>query len=351
MRFIDLSTDGGCSKKAHAKDLRLMLETVAAETGSEDIAEIANSFRDAGLYPMQSETLVSTVDIVLPFIDDPLLFGEIAVQHALNDIYASLAVPLGALIILGIPANLSSTSPEVIKSLTGAVNALKNQRVALLGGHSLAHQQDFSIGFSIFGRLMNPNEQNIVCNPDDAIVVTKRLGTSIASLRWRIFNAPAADHSDVIAGMCQSNEVAANILSSRGIAGCTDVSGFGLVNNLHSLLRRLNCAAVLDLEAMPIYESVLDFVAEDELCTRQYYHNAENLDFVDGLNLADKGGNRIAWLDSQISGGLMFVCEKSSVIDIRRELSHAGVESSIIGRVVHGEAGRILVARNDCPSN
>lgn len=345
VRFIDLSTDGGCSKKAHAKDLRAMLDAVATETGSADVAEIARNFTDAGFYQMQNETLVSTVDIVLPFIDDPILFGEIAVQHALNDIYASLAVPLGALIILGIPTNLSPTSQEVVQSLSSAVNTLKNHKVTLLGGHSLAHQQDFSLGFSIFGKMMGVQSSMNDCKPGDAVIITKRLGTSIASLRWRMFNIPAARHSDVIAGMRQSNEATAGVLLDQGVNYCTDISGFGLINNLHNLLRRCNSACTLDLNALPVYSSIAEFMSDEILCTRQYYHNADNIDFVENAALDDGGGNKIAWLDSQISGGLLFVCPASLVCKIQQELNRIGTESTVIGSLTGGEPGRIKITR------
>ncbi len=328
-----------------------MLQRVATETGSTEVFEIARGFSDAGFYQMESETLVSTVDIVLPFIDDPTLFGEISVEHALNDIYASLAYPLGALIILGIPYNLLPTSPEVILTLSSAVNTLKQHNVAVLGGHSLAYQQDFSIGFSIFGKLRQPQSQKNLCKPGDVIIVTKRLGTSVASLRWRIFNSPAESHADVITGMRQSNEATSEVLSSHGVSYCTDISGFGLINNLHNLLQRCNYASIIDLDKIPIYDSVKEFIDQNELCTRQYYHNAENIDFFETEATEHENPKKIAWLDSQMSGGLIFICTESSANNIQSELMSIGIESTIIGRLVDGETGKIHIARGNNQTN
>ena len=59
---------------------------------------------DAGVYRLSDEmALVQTVDFFTPIVDDPYLFGQIAVANALSDVYAMGGRPLCAMNIVCFP--------------------------------------------------------------------------------------------------------------------------------------------------------------------------------------------------------------------------------------------------------
>ena len=62
---------------------------------------------DSGVFALNdTEALVQTTDFFTPVVDDPYLFGQIAVTNALSDIYAMGATPLSALNLVCYPEDL-----------------------------------------------------------------------------------------------------------------------------------------------------------------------------------------------------------------------------------------------------
>jgi selenide,water dikinase len=344
MRFIDLAMHGGCSKKGAAKEIRDLLTAVRDASSGKQLDFVSKNFPDCGTYFVNGQTFLSTVDIVLPMTLSPIDFGKIAVCHVLSDLYASGSTPLFALCILGVPSGMSASSNEAVQVMTAAVEHLSSENVLLVGGHTMTDQQDFYLGFSAIGQPIGdmPFDQGRA-RAGDVLVLTKPLGTSIATLRWKLEEASEADHRDVLDGMLQSNREAANILAKHKVHACTDVTGYGLLGHLYNILNASSVAARINVSRLPCYESLAGVAHPDQ--SRQAIHN---IDYVGPhLKLSEQLSplQEALLFDSQVSGGLLFCVNQADAKQICGQFRQAGLYSSCVGEIRDGPAGEIELAK------
>src|SRR5258707_7121305 len=130
--------------------------------------------------PPAGNHIAVTVDLFRSFIGDPYVFGEIAANHALNDIFATGGTPRHALAIAMVPPGPAVKTEETLfQLLAGARACLDRECVALVGGHS-AEGAEVALGFSISG-MVTPDRilRKAGLKPGDALVLSKPIGTGI----------------------------------------------------------------------------------------------------------------------------------------------------------------------------
>src|SRR4051812_18330468 len=139
------------------------------------------TFDDAGVFRVSDDlALVQTVDFFTPIVDNPFDFGQIAAANALSDIYAMGGRPLTAMNLLGVPTE--KITPAVIAQiLGGGARKAKEANCAILGGHTIRNSEPL-YGLSVTG-VVHPKRilTNAAARPGDLLVLTKPLGTGIAS--------------------------------------------------------------------------------------------------------------------------------------------------------------------------
>ena len=85
---------------------------------------------DAGVYQISDDlALVQTVDFFTPIVDDPYLFGQIAVANGLSDVYAMGGTPLTAMNISCFPVSKMDIS-VLSEVLRGGLDKMKEAKVA-----------------------------------------------------------------------------------------------------------------------------------------------------------------------------------------------------------------------------
>ena len=115
---------------------------------------------DAGVYQLNEDlALVQTADFFTPIVDDPFLFGQIAVANALSDVYAMGGRPLTGMNLVAFP--IKTLPSSILKEiLLGGLSKMREADVALVGGHSI-EDPEIKYGLAVTG-LIHP--QKILTN-------------------------------------------------------------------------------------------------------------------------------------------------------------------------------------------
>jgi selenide,water dikinase len=194
---------GGCGAKVGATTLTRALgrldplwrEDVVVGLDSPDDAAIV----DAG----GPRLLVQSVDYFRSIVDDPYIFGRIAANHALGDIFAMGGEPQTALAIATVPYGLEAkVEADLGAMMEGANQVLREAGCALVGGHT-SEGAELALGFAVNGlvaRKAHLGKGGLT--PGDALILTKPIGTGtllaadmrgLARASWVAAGAPAHD--------------------------------------------------------------------------------------------------------------------------------------------------------------
>jgi selenide,water dikinase len=322
---------GGCAAKIGPLPLSQALAKLPPPIGDGVLVGLEAPDDAAVLQPPKSGYLVQTVDFFRAFVDDPFVFGEIAANHALNDVFAMGGVPRHALATAVIPiGDAAKVEEDLFQLLSGARACLDREGVALVGGHS-SEGVDLAFGLSVTGEIAhNRILRKGGLKPGDALILTRPLGTGILFAAAMRGLAPAAAVADALAEMRRSNRSAAEILLSHGATAMTDVSGFGLIGHLGEMLTASNAGAALDLGAVPHYADALVQARNGVASTLL----AENLGRLALLRGEIDAAARAVLFDPQTAGGLLagVPAEAAShCVAALRSTGHA--RAAIIGRI------------------
>jgi len=287
---------------------------------------------DAAIHVLDDEKcLVTSLDFGTPVSSDPYVWGRVACLHALSDIYAMGATPIGALSILGLPSSVDEDMTNHV--LRGARDALIEASSLLMGGHTVRMPIPI-FGLSVIGTAVsNQIMWSYNCQPGQKLILTKPIGTGIVISARKAGLASLAAVESAEGVMSSSNRAAAERAVQAGIRAATDVSGYGLVGHLHAMLKASLCAAILDVAAVPVLEQALLLVEGDAVVP----NNAENTMFeleqyVDWRDTPL--ALRFVFTDPQTSGGLLLAAEPQQV-------SALEAFGTVIGAVTEGAPGTI----------
>jgi selenide,water dikinase len=298
---------------------------------------------DAGIYRLdRKRALVQTVDFFTPIVDDPFTYGEIAAANALSDVYAMGGRPLTALNLLAVPPDKVPTS-VMAAILRGGLSKATEAKCAIVGGHTIRNPEPV-YGLAVTG-LVSPNRliANTEARPDDLLVLTKPLGTGIASTAIKRGLAGPALQRRAIRAMRQLNSAGAELAEKGLVRAGTDITGFGLLGHLSSICRSSHLGAELHLAAVPILAfEILRLIEKDCIPggTRQ------NLETANGFTDWDKAPQpqRVLLADAQTSGGLLLCVRLKNLARTRQILrKHGALQTAIIGKMVRAPEPRILI--------
>ena len=195
--------------------------------------------------------LVATLDFFTPIVDSAYDFGRIAAANALSDVYAMGGTPTFVLSIVGWPRD---TLPldllgEVLK---GGADVVREAGAFVLGGHSVDDPEP-KFGMVAIGEV-HPDRvvTNAGAKPQDVLVLTKPIGTGVLTTGLKRDLLSEAQLAPAVAAMTTLNAGAARAMLAAGVHAATDVTGFGLLGHLHSLLLASGAAAELTSAAVPL---------------------------------------------------------------------------------------------------
>ena len=294
----------------------------------------SKTFDDAGVYRLdRNRALVQTVDFFTPIVDDPFSYGQIAAANSLSDIFAMGGRPLTALNIVGFPPDL--VRPRVISSiLRGGLAKAAEVGCVIIGGHSIRNPEPI-YGLAVTGVVdVRRITTNANARSGDLLVLTKPLGTGIATTAIKRGIASRSLGRKVIALMSRINTVGAELAERRLVRAATDVTGYGLMGHLVSLCRASAVSAEIDADAVPmISDEITDLIEQGCIPGG----SRENL--VATTVAVDWGSTdeprRVLLTDAQTSGGLLLCVTEANLANVLMILRKAGTPSAaLIGKIV-----------------
>jgi selenide,water dikinase len=302
----------------------------------------STTYDDAGVYRLdRRRALVQTVDFFTPIVDDPFTFGQIAAANSLSDAYAMGARPLTGLNIIGFPTD--KVSPATVTAiLRGGLSKAAEGGCAIIGGHSIRNPEPI-YGLAVTG-VVNINKlmTNAKARAGDFLVLTKPLGTGIATTAMKRGIASRGLSKKVVALMSKLNSVGITVAEAGLVKAATDVTGFGLVGHLANLCRGSGLCADIDADAIPaISNEIFDLIKSGCVPGGSRQNLYASTVVVNWKNASES--QRILLTDAQTSGGLLLCVAGTDLARVSRLLRKAGTLcADVIGRMVGPRRGALI---------
>jgi selenide,water dikinase len=297
---------------------------------------------DAGVYRLRDDlALVQTLDFFTPIVDDPFDYGRIAALNSINDVWAMGGTPVTAMAITCFPKKGVDFSilQEIMR---GGLSVLTENRVVLVGGHSVDNEQ-IMFGYSVTG-VINPNQvaTNAGAQPGDAIILTKPIGTGVISTGIKKAKASPEVIAESIATMMTPGKYAAEAIAKFEVKGATDVTGFALLGHAREMACASNVTIEIDSTKVPLINGALELASAGMMTgadktNREYV--GEDISIAQGIDL-----NLVKlFFDPQTAGGLLLAIAEEKANDLLSELRADYPRAEIIGRVRQHAGRRIVV--------
>jgi selenide, water dikinase len=325
---------GGCGAKVGAAVLSRALGSVEPVARADVIVGL-DARDDAAIIDVGGDKLsVQTVDYFRAIVDDPYLFGKIAANHALGDIYAMGGEPQSALAIATLPYGLEAkVEADLTAMMAGANEVLRNAACALVGGHT-SEGAELSLGFAVTGLVARASvlrKGSLV--PGDALILTKPVGTGTLLAADMRRKAKARWVMGAITHMTRSNGDAAMILRRNGAHAATDITGFGVIGHLLEMVRASGVDADVAVDCIPVLAGARESIALGIFSSLQP-QNVRLRRAISNLAAASKHPLYPLLFDPQTAGGLLAGVPTTMAETCVAELHAAGyAHAAVIGRI------------------
>jgi selenide,water dikinase len=288
---------------------------------------------DAAVVSVPSgQVMVQTVDYFRSLLSDPFIFGQIAANHALSDLFAMGAMPQSALAIVTLPYATPTQQEETLfQVLSGAIEMMHQANAALIGGHTI-EGAELAFGLSCNG-LATADQlwKKGGLQPGQALILTKPLGTGTLFAANMQLRAKGRWIEGAIDSMRLSNQFAIDPLRHHGTTACTDITGFGLLGHLMEMVNASQVGIDLDLNALPILEGAQE-TAQQGFLSSLHPQNLSANRFIQNPPVTHPRYPLL--FDPQTSGGLLASVPADRAKDCLKALKKAGYpDSQIIGKV------------------
>ena len=248
---------GGCGAKVGATILQRALSNLHPVQRDDVLIGLKDPDDAAVVRVPPGMAMVHSVDFFRAFIDDPYIFGKVAANHALGDIWAMGGQAQSATAVCTVPPGMDSKVEDVLfQMMTGALEVLNEADCSLVGGHT-GEGKELALGFAINGLIEDKPEailRKSGMKPGDVLILTKPIGTGTLFAAHARLAAKGRWIDAALQSMVISNRVGAQILREHGGTACTDLTGFGLLGHLVEMTRPSGVDAEIDLSALPLLD-------------------------------------------------------------------------------------------------
>ena len=301
----------------------------------------AGHVEDAAAYLLDADrALLFTTDFFTPIVDDPYLFGQIAAANAFSDIYAMGGRPTLALNLAAFPTRAHRLD-ELLLILKGGAEKALEAGCLVAGGHTIDDPEP-KYGMAVVGevqldRLMRKGG----ARPGDSILLTKPLGTGILATAFKEGDLAEEGFAEAVESMRSLNRAACDAATEAGVAGATDVTGFGLLGHLMEMCEESGVSASVAWSSLPFFVGTEAQALQDNVPggTRA------NLAAVEGRLAADpsiRPHRLLMAADAQTSGGLLLAVPPDREAGLRAGIERRGGRSWKVGEFAGGPARIVL---------
>lgn len=330
----------GCGAKIGAGILQ---QSLPQATGHHDhILHGLEAREDAAVLKIPAgKLLLQTVDFMPAFIKDAYLFGRIAAEHCLSDIYAMGGKPDSALATVVVPVGGDQLMTEnLTQVMAGACEVLKRHNTALIGGHSL-EGENLGLGLTVNG--LGEEETLLLkqgAEKGDLLILTKALGTGTLLAADRQGQARGDWIEEALQEMLLSNRDAAACFLAHGAHALTDITGFGLLGHLTEMLEPVQAHAELYFQDLPLLKGAKTCLERAFLSSLHRHNLRFERYLIDSDNFAAQKTYPILF-DPQTSGGLLGALPRKRAEDCLQAMKDQGIKARVIGKVE-------TCGQNDC---
>lgn len=303
----------------------------------------ASTRDDAAVLRLDADrALIATVDFFTPIVDDAATWGAIAAANALSDVYAMGGRPFFALNLVCWPRD-QLPFDLLGEVLQGAADVARRAGCLVVGGHSIDDREP-KFGMAVIGEA-HPDRllTNAAARPGDALVLTKPLGTGILTTALKRDLATEADLAEAVRSMTTLNDTAAAVARRHQLVAATDITGFGLIGHLASMLTASGVSAAVGIDALPLLAGARELARAG--CVPG--GTMRNLASVEGVvfDEAVPEEDRLLAADAQTSGGLLLAVPPSRLDAVLADLAAEGtLAQAVIGCVTDGAPGTLRVS-------
>jgi selenide,water dikinase len=327
---------GGCGAKVGANVLSRALAAIEPIERSDVLIGLHSPDDAAVVRVPPGKAVVQTVDFFRAFIDDPYVFGQVAANHALGDVFAMGAEPQTATAIATVPPGLERKVEDLLtQMMAGAVKVLNAAGCALVGGHT-GEGAELALGFAING-LIDEQMSGVMrkggMQPGDVLLLTKPIGTGTLFAAHARYAAKGRWIDAALQSMVLSNQTGADILRTHGATACTDLTGFGLLGHLVEMTRPSGVDAELQLSALPLFDGAVDCVKAGIVSSLQPANVRLRRALRNGEAFAQDPRYPLLF-DPQTAGGLLASVPAAKADACVQALRAAGyTHTAVIGRI------------------
>lgn len=319
---------GGCGAKVGSGVLqRVMARLTTIER--DDVLVGLSAADDAAVVTVKDTALVQSVDQFRAMLSDPWLLGRLAALHALNDLYAMYAQPQSAQALVTLPfAAETLQERDLYQIMSGALTELNAVSCALVGGHT-GEGAEPMVGFVVNGLLAEdqlPSRGSL--NPGDALILTKPIGSGVLLAANMQSKATGVALRSCIESMLLSNREAAGIVQAHAATAVSDITGFGLLGHLQSLLSASGLGCVIETVNIPLLPTVHE-LAEAGIASSLLPSNRQ-VETVVSKSVEVRESLLMLLSDPQTSGGLLAGVKPSQADTCVTMLRNAGYPAACI---------------------
>ena len=240
VRMTQYAAGGGCACKVPIGELEPLVAGVD-RPGGPDLLVGADGDDAAVVRLDAGRAVISTADFFTPVVDDAYDCGRIVAANALSDVCAMGGECVLAINLVGWPRSVLDLD-LLAEVLRGGVAVARQAGCPVAGGHTIDSPEPL-YGMAVTG-VADPDRllRNDAARAGLPLTLTKPLGVGVLNKRHK---ATGEVFPDAVASMDALNAEASRAALAAGVEAATDVTGFGLLGHLFTMLRVLRgrCAA------------------------------------------------------------------------------------------------------------